>query len=235
MTQVSVCMASFNGSQFIKQQLHSILVQLTDEDEVIVSDDGSTDNTLLILKSFNDERIKIFINEGRHGPIGNFENALKHSTGKLILLADQDDLWLPNKVETVKTLLINHDLVLSDCEVIDQKGNMLYPSFFTHRGSRRGFWANIYRNSYIGCCMAFQRDILAYILPFPNQIHMHDWWIGLLVELKGRVAFYDKPLIKYVRHGGNASPTGETTGYGFSKQVINRFFLLWNVAKRLLV
>lgn len=235
MAQISVCMASYNGGQFIRQQLYSILSQLADNDEIIVSDDGSTDNTVQIIQHIADPRIKVYLNKGRHGPIGNFENALQHSSGQFIFLADQDDIWLPKKVEVISTLLAESDLILTDCEVIDQQGNVLYPSFFAYRGSRRGFWANLYRNSYIGCCMAFRREVLAYALPFPVQIHMHDWWIGLLVETKGRITLHNKPLIKYVRHGGNASPTGETTGYNFSKQIVNRFFLLWNVAKRLLM
>jgi glycosyltransferase involved in cell wall biosynthesis len=233
MTRISVCMATYNGGQFVERQLRSIMQQLGVEDEVIISDDGSTDNTLQIISAFSDRRIKILGNKNRHGPVGNFENALLHSSGQFIFLADQDDVWLPEKVTIMCSLLMNHDLVLTDCIVIDQRDAILRPSFFKYRGSRPGFWPNLYRNSYIGCCMAFRRDILVYILPFPAQIHMHDWWIGLLVEAKGRVAFYNKPLIKYVRHGGNASPTGEI-GYTFSKQLINRFLILLNVGKRLL-
>ena len=233
MIRISVCMATYNGALFIERQLNSILHQLTIEDEVIISDDGSTDNTLQLINNFADQRIKVITNKNRHGPVGNFENALKHSSGKLIFLADQDDIWLPDKVTIMAPLLLTYDLVLSDCEVTDHQGNVLRPSFFKYRGSRQGFWTNLYRNSYVGCCMAFRREILTYILPFPTHIHMHDWWIGLLVEAKGQVVFYKEPLIKYVRHGGNASPTGEV-GYSFSKQLTNRLFILLNVAKRLL-
>ncbi|NEU68857.1 glycosyltransferase family 2 protein [Spirosoma agri] len=233
MSFISICMATYNGSQFIEQQLISILQQLDEDDEIIISDDGSTDDTLEIIKQFSDQRIKIFINANIHGPTGNFENALEHCSGRYIFLADQDDIWLPDKVAVISNLLIDYDLVLTDCEVVNQMGHQIHSSFFEHRGSRKGFWTNLYKNSYIGCCMAFRRDILQYILPFPKQIHMHDWWIGLLVEAKGKTIFYKKPLIKYVRHGGNASPTGET-GYSFAKQLLNRLFLFFNVAKRLL-
>ena len=80
--------------------------------------------------------------------------------------------------------------------------------------------------------MAFRREVLTYALPFPIHVHMHDWWIGLLVEAKGRVFFYPKTLIKYVRHGANASPTGET-GYKWTRRLFNRFLLLLQVVKRL--
>ena len=234
MTRISVCMTTYNGAQFIEKQLNSIVYQLGQDDEIIISDDQSTDDTLQIINKFSDSRIKVFRNNIRLGPVKNFQNALQYSTGKFIILADQDDIWLPDKVEDTYSLLLDNDLILADCEVVDNSGKVIHPSFFEFRGSRPGFWSNLYRNSYVGCCMAFRRDIFAYILPFPNQIHMHDWWIGLLVEAKGRVSFYKKPLIKYVRHGGNASPTGEV-GYGFLKQFTNRFFLLINVVKRLLL
>ncbi|GAB3944236.1 glycosyltransferase family 2 protein [Spirosoma harenae] len=233
MAYVSVCIATYNGSAFIERQLSSILAQLDSGDEVIISDDGSTDNTVAIITNFADPRIKLLINKNRHGPIGNFENTLQHTSGQLIFLSDQDDIWLPNKVAVIRSLLEKYDLVLSNCEVVDQSGKVLHPSFFQTRGSKPGFWMNLYRNSYMGCCMAFRRNVLAYSLPFPKRIHMHDWWIGLLVEAKGRVTFYEEPLIQYVRHGNNASPTGEQ-GYSFLKQLTNRLFLLLNVAKRLL-
>jgi len=233
MSHVSVCMATYNGSQFIERQLNSILSQLKLNDEVVISDDGSTDDTLHKINSFLDGRIKVFINKGIHGPAGNFENALRHSSGEFIFLADQDDIWLPDKVATICALLKDCDLVLANCEVVDQYETLIRPSFFDYRGSQKGFWKNLYKNSYVGCCMAFRQDILKYVLPFPTQIHMHDWWIGLLVEAKGKVVFYEKPLIKYVRHGANASPTGET-GYNFATKLLNRFFLFINVAKRLL-
>ena len=130
-------------------------------------------------------------------------------------------------------LLKQYDLVLSNCCVVNNKELIIYNSFFSHRGSRPGFWRNIYKNSYMGCCMAFRAEILSYVLPFPNSIYMHDWWIGLLVEVKGSVHFYDKPLIKYLRHGNNLSPTGED-GYNVFRKVENRFNLLMNLVLRLL-
>ena len=233
MTRISVCMATYNGSQFLEKQIDSILQQLNWDDELIISDDGSTDGTQFIINKFSDVRIRVFKNKNNHGPIGNFENALLQASGQLIFLADQDDIWLPDKVNITLSLLETYDLVLADCEVIDSSGNVLKPSFFKFRGSRPGFWSNILRNSYMGCCMAFRRDVLSYALPFPSEIHMHDWWIGLLVEIKGKVIFYRKPLIQYVRHGNNASPTGNT-GYSFPKKLANRFSLLFCIARRLL-
>lgn len=232
MSRISVCMGTYNGEKYIYQQLLSILPQLNSDDEIIISDDGSTDGTLAIVTRLSDGRIQIGTNKGQKGPLGNFEQAINRATGDLIFLADQDDIWLPDKVNVLRSLLQNNDLVLSDCQVVTETGKLIYESFFEHRRSRPGFWRNLYKNSYVGCCMAFRREVLTYALPFPPQVHMHDWWLGLLVEVKGRVCFYPKPLIHYVRHGGNASPTGEG-GYGIGVRLLNRFYLLWHVAKRL--
>lgn len=94
---ISVCMATYNGEEYIKEQLESILCQLGEMDEIIISDDGSTDNTLNIIESYNDSRIKIHINTGKHGFVYNFENALQKAKGEYIFLSDQDDIWLPEK------------------------------------------------------------------------------------------------------------------------------------------
>ena len=88
---ISVCMATYNGEKYLREQVGSILTQLGENDELVVSDDGSTDSTIDILKSYNDPRIKIFINTGRHGVNSNFENALRHADGDYIFLSDQDD------------------------------------------------------------------------------------------------------------------------------------------------
>ncbi|GAB3688044.1 glycosyltransferase family 2 protein [Spirosoma flavus] len=230
---VSVCMATYNGEKYILRQLQSILSQLNPEDEVVISDDNSTDATLAIIDLLGDKRIKVFKNQGLRGPLHNFEQAIRQASGTYIILSDQDDVWLPDKAQTIRSLLKENDLVLTDCEVVNKNGDTIYASFFKQRGSRPGFWHNVIKNSYMGCCMAFRREVLAYALPFPAHIHMHDWWIGLLVELKGRVCFYPQPLLQYYRHGENASPTGEK-GYDFKTQLRNRAVLLWNVAARAL-
>ncbi|WP_229369992.1 glycosyltransferase family 2 protein [Fibrivirga algicola] len=225
-------MACYNGEQSIKRQIDSILIQLEIDDELIISDDGSTDNTLSIVGSFRDGRIKVITNNGLKGPVGNFQNALNEASGNFIFLSDQDDIWRPDKVKVMSERLNLADLVLSDCRIVDQNLKQIIASFFSFRKSRPGFMHNLYKNSYIGCCMAFRREILEYVLPFPKHIHMHDWWIGLLVELKGSVNFIDLPLIDYVRHGNNVSPTGEISTNPFYKRFLNRVIILWYIVYR---
>ena len=99
MKRISVCMASYNGEAFIGKQLRSIIDQLNVDDEVIISDDNSTDNTLSVISMFDDARIRVSSNQGRRGPVGNFEQALNKACGEYILLADQDDIWHQIKLE----------------------------------------------------------------------------------------------------------------------------------------
>lgn len=226
-------MATYNGAKYVIRQIDSIICQLSDNDEVIISDDGSTDDTWELLYAIQDKRVKVIKNNGlRKGPLANFENALKCAKGDYIFLSDQDDVWASHKVEVMSEKLAHCDLVICDCTVVDESYAVLIPSFFSYRKSKPGFLKNIYKNSYIGCCMAFKREVLNYALPFPPSIHMHDWWIGLLVEAKGTVCFVHQPLMNYVRHGSNASPTGELSSYSFSEQVKTRLLLLWSLFKR---
>lgn len=202
---ISVCVATFNGARFVSSQLQSILPQLADGDELIVSDDGSTDATREIVRCMGDSRI-VLIDGPRVGLIRNFEHALGQARGDAIFLCDQDDVWLPQKVQHMTQALEEVDLVVSDCRVVDDALNELHPSFFRLNGSRAGLLRNLSKNSYLGCCMAIRRQVLTAALPFPQNIAMHDWWIGLVVECTGRVRFLNEPLSLYRRHGGNASP-----------------------------
>jgi len=222
---VSVCIATYNGDLFIQKQLKSIIKQLNKEDEIIISDDGSTDRTIELITAFNDDRIKIFENKNSQGPIGNFENALRKASGDIIFLADQDDEWMADKIN--KHLLHHQsaDLVISNAIVKDERNNIIFESFFLERNSKPGFWNNVLRNSYIGCCMSFNKKILEQALPFPKGIHMHDWWIGLVAELTGKTFFFDEPLIYYVRHDNNASGT-LIKSLPFKLQLKNRIRLL---------
>lgn len=225
----SVCMATYNGGKYIREQVDSILAQLGPKDELVVSDDGSSDDTCRILSSYGDNRIKIFKNEGRHGVVKNFENALKHASGDYIFLSDQDDTWLPNKVSAcVAALAGGADLVLHDARIVNQSGAVVAESFFALRNSRTGYWRNLYRNSFLGCCLAFRKETLRYILPIPGGIAMHDIWIGLLVSRKGRVELLREPLLCYRRHGANASPTSEKSDFTLAKQLSYRLHLLAN-------
>jgi glycosyltransferase involved in cell wall biosynthesis len=200
---ISVCLACYNGGKFIARQVESILA-FPQVSELLISDDGSSDNTLQVLASIRDARIRV-LSGPRRGAIANFEFLLRHAYGQFIFLADQDDVWLKEKVDLMLGALQAADLVVSDCAVVDDQLNVIAPSFFEARGSGPGVLKNLWKNTYLGCCMAFRREVLAYVLPFPRAVPMHDWWIGLMVNRRGRVHFLRKVLVLYRRHGANAT------------------------------
>ncbi|MDQ5983650.1 MAG: hypothetical protein RUMPE_00674 [Eubacteriales bacterium SKADARSKE-1] len=205
---ISVAMAVFNGEKYIKEQIHSILPQLSPEDELIVSCDKSSDNTLEIIKNiaFVDGRVNLIEGPGQ-GAVKNFENAILNCNNEYIFLSDQDDSWLPNKVNCVlkEFQKTNADLILHDAIIVDENLQELHGSFFKKRNSKPGILNNIIKNSYIGCCMAFKKDLRKKFLPFPRSIPMHDQWIGLIAEKYGKVSFLSKKLIKYRRHNNTAT------------------------------
>ncbi len=208
--KISVAMAAFRGENFIEEQLRSILAQLREGDEIIVSDDEPGGETEAIVRRMAeaDSRIQYVKGPGQ-GVIRNFSHAISLTSGDIIFLADQDDVWLPGKVDTCVAALNTCDLVLHDAQVVDANLVETEPSFFGVHGSKPGFWQNLVRNSYMGCCMAFKASLKADILPIPSYVPMHDQWIGLVAEQKGSVCFLPKQLIQYRVHGGNV--TGRAT------------------------
>lgn len=229
---ISVCLATFNGELFIRQQLESIL-RSPMVSEVLVSDDGSTDGTLDRVRAIGDPRVRV-MQGPREGPARNFESVLQQAAGDLIFLSDQDDVWLPRKVETMAAALRTTDLAVCNCKVVDADLVEMYPSFFALRRSGPGVAANLFRNSYLGCCMAFRREVLDRALPFPPALPMHDWWLGLVAESFGSVVFIDEPLVLYRRHGRTASVTAATDRLRASRltQMRWRVRLVWSLLKR---
>jgi glycosyltransferase involved in cell wall biosynthesis len=200
---ISVCLAAYNGGQFLSEQIASILASPR-VDELLVSDDGSTDDTMARLGAVRDPRLQILAGP-RRGAVANFQFVLSRARGQFVFLSDQDDVWLPHKVDAMTAALQDADLVVSDCAVVDERLNVIEPSFFAARRSGPGFLRNLWRNSFLGCCMAFRREVLAYALPFPHCVPMHDWWIGLMASRRSRVKFIDDVLVLYRRHGENAT------------------------------
>lgn len=230
--KVSVAMATYNGERYIKEQIESILINLQKDDELIISDDGSTDNTIKIIEEYIkiDKRIKLL--EGpKKGVKQNFANAIKNTTGKYVFLSDQDDTWKENKVEIVLKYFEKEKctLIVHDAEIVDDEQNIISNSFFRYRKSGNGVIKNIYINTYIGCCMAFDSKIIKDILPIPNNIEMHDQWIGIINDMKYTKSHFIKDkLIKYRRHTNNAS---QMKHYGLKKMIKNRIIFIKELLK----
>ncbi|MDR3415442.1 MAG: glycosyltransferase family 2 protein [Nevskia sp.] len=208
--RVSVCIATYNGEKYIARQLESIASQLSPDDEIVLVDDQSSDRTLDIVRSLDFGILKIVRAPSRGGPTAAFGLALQHARGEFIFLSDQDDVWLPGKVEKMLSALERADLVVSDACVVDEKLGPIFPSFFVLRGSKPGVFRNFFRNSYVGCCMAFRAAVARAALPIPQQVYMHDVWIGLIANLLFRVEFLPEPLILWRRHGATATVVAAT-------------------------
>jgi glycosyltransferase involved in cell wall biosynthesis len=202
-------MPTFNGGPFVGAQLASILAS-PQVSEVLVSDDGSTDDTAAIVRAWPDPRVQ-WLEGPRQGLIRNVESLLARARGDLIFLADQDDVWLPGKVDAMTNALRDADLAVCDCSVTDDVLSIVHPSFFALLRSGPGVARNLVRNSYLGCCIAMRRDLLRQALPFPDRVPMHDWWLGLVADAFGRVVFVPQVLVLYRRHGANASSTAEVS------------------------
>ena len=228
---ISVCVATYNGEKFIKEQIESILCQLSSDDEIIVSDDGSTDGTIVIINCIGDKRIRIIEGPRKHSPTFNFENALKEAKGNYIFLADQDDVWKTNKVEVCMKWLQKYDCVVSDAEVTDSNLNPLYPSLYAIMQVRQGHIYNtVWKNGYTGCCMSFRRNILEASLPFPKDIPMHDIWIGNVAAYKYNVKFIPDKLILFRRHKETISCNGKGSKYSIWQQMKFRWSIIKNIA-----
>jgi glycosyltransferase involved in cell wall biosynthesis len=227
-------MAVYNGAAFLKTQVESILDQLRSEDELIVVDDASQDNSTRILQEMHDPRLQIHRNERNVGVLATFERALGRASGEIVFLSDQDDVWLAAKVSKVLQVFISDPratMVVTDALVIDEHGQTLNPSFFSLRGDfSPGFMRNFIKNKYVGCTLSFRRTMLRRFLPIPPDVPMHDVWFGLLNEIYGRTRYIDEPLIAYRRHRRNASPSSHA---GLIQMLVWRCRLAKNIVRRL--
>lgn len=230
--RVSVAMAAYNGASYLQPQIDSILSQLGECDELVVSDDGSADGTLSILRAYQEKDSRVILIDGpRKGIKKNVENAVSHARGRYIFLADQDDIWREDKVQKALAAFEAQDayVVIHDAQVFEESDShtgshegcqVIMDSFFQFRNSGPGVIKNMWKNCYIGCCMAFRRELKEVILPIPGRIEMHDQWIGILGDyFCGKSCFLQEPLLEYRRHRDNNSSLNH---YGIGKMLRNR-------------
>ena len=243
MVNISVCMATYNGELFIKEQIESILSQLSQNDELIISDDGSTDNTIAIIKSFSDNRINLYFNDKKvfkgkslsHKYVSsNFENALKYARGNKIILSDQDDIWLPGKVAMMIKKLEEYDVVLCNFKIMskDETNGQLY---FLNNPLNTNIILLLAKMPFFGSAMCFNRNVLKTCLPFPPNLLLHDNWIGFIGLLKGRVGYIDNPLHLYRIHQKNTSFLYKKNNNSFWYKIEYRLIFLFQLLKRVYI
>ncbi|HTC44719.1 MAG TPA: glycosyltransferase [Steroidobacteraceae bacterium] len=223
--KLTICLATHNGAQFVEELLRSIVVQLSEGDEILVADDASTDDTAALARKFG-PAVRILTVERAGGVVPNFERVIAAATGEAIALCDQDDVWLPGRVELIRERLQAADLLVLNGQVVNERLEPMGVSIFDFVGVRAGFFGNLMHNSFVGCCMAFRRSLGERVIPFPAGVPWHDWYIGLVASLIGQVQFVDRNTLLYRRHSGNASFTGETSRNSLWKKVSIRVGVL---------
>lgn len=213
--RVDILLATYNGEKYLKEQIDSILNQTYKNIQIIISDDCSKDGTREILKEYEkNDKIKVFYQQENLGYVKNFEFLLRQVESNIYLLSDQDDVWKEDKVEkTVEKLnKENLDLVFGDLEVVDENLNTVCKSYnkYMHLDTKIRKCINSYKLQYMyncmtGCTMASKKEWIDKILPFPtnSKYVIHDYWMGLIISLNGKVGYLDTPYILYRQHGNN--------------------------------
>lgn len=214
--KVSVAICTYCGERYITEQLTSIIQQTRPVQEIILSDDSSTDCTIELADSILSTSgipYRIIRNQKNSGVTKNFETCISACSGNIVLTSDQDDLWKPNKVEMLLASFDDPKVVLaySDAKIIDANGCELYPSLYRRDGflpepfTQRKYTDAVVRLSQTvyGCTMAFRKDFVSSIIPFYNSRANHDAWIMACAPLFGKIAFLPEPLISYRIHGEN--------------------------------
>lgn len=215
MKKVDILLATYNGEQYLKEQLDSILSQSYSEFRLLISDDSSTDSTREILKEYvqKDNRIIVFNQDKNLGVVKNFEFLLNKVENDYYMFSDQDDIWKENKIEkSIKTLEeTNSDLIYTDLEVVDSNLNVTYNSYWKLKGiynkiKRYNNFESLYLNNFVtGCTILSKKELISEVLPLPNdsKFVLHDYWIPLILSQKYKISYIEEPLIKYRQHKNN--------------------------------
>lgn len=238
---ISIAMATYNGERFLREQLDSILGQTYLNLEIIICDDNSTDSTQDILLEYanSDHRIKVFRNNTNIGLVKNFEQTLSLCTGAYIALADQDDIWLPAKVEILLSKISNFALIHSDARLIDVNNTVFAQSYshYSKKDLHKDFIDYLLGNNATGCTMLFQAKLLDVCLPIPETVFVHDWWIALHAYKYGGITYFNDSLIDYRQHENNQIGAGNpNTFFPFEirlKHVKQHILYLYTIQKSL--
>lgn len=215
---IDIVMAAYNGSRYIKQQIESILNNTYKEFRLFVCDDGSTDDTASIVKELQQkykEQVFWRPNETNQGVVNNFLIGARKCSGDYIMFCDQDDVWLPDKIESTFCKMqqiekvYGKDIpiaVFTDAKVVDGTLKVKEESF--HRSSHLDttlldFPHMLMENKIMGCTLMINRTLKDMLFVLPKYARMHDWWIGLIASAMGKIAYLDRPTMLYRQHGSN--------------------------------
>lgn len=208
--RASVCMAAYNGSRWIGEQIDSILADLGPEDELVVVDDKSTDNTADVVAAMSDPRIRLVRSEVNERYVRTFGKAAALARGQYIFLADQDDVWVPGRTAKMIDALGKSAMVAGNVALFGGPAENAPWSLRARDSNRR--LANIagvmvgYR-PYYGCAMGFRRDFADVVLPMPRFLYeSHDLWMALAGNLAGEMTHLEVPVLYRRLHEDNETP-----------------------------
>jgi glycosyltransferase involved in cell wall biosynthesis len=204
---VAVVVATYNGATYLRQQLESIVQQTYKPSQIIIVDDDSLDDTLQVANNFAAHHPEVMVvqNETRIGYIKNFEKGMLIATASYVALSDQDDIWMPHKLETLLANIGDQMLAYSDSELIDANGQLLNQKMSSIKNQLAyhtpimyaiGAWAP-------GHAMLFKKELVDKAAPFPALV-THDFWLGFVATCYSRVVYVNEPLVHYRQHTQNA-------------------------------
>lgn len=228
---VSIAMATYNGDKYLREQLASLAAQTRLPDELVITDDGSTDRTTEIATKFANTapfKVTILRNKENLGYARNFERAVKHCSGQIIFLCDQDDIWLGQKIETIVELFNANSQIMAivhDASIINGLGVQVGRSKFSAMRKQ-----GVLRRNYLaGCLSAHRREWSELALPLPRDLedlpitlHGHDTWINGLAHTCDVVLIVDKVLMKYRRHDKNHSAGAQISQVSLRSKLFTR-------------
>lgn len=217
---IDIALATYNGEKYLKAQLESLLCQSHPDLRIWIGDDRSSDGTVGIARSYSShypDRIRLALNDGENlGAKQNFTRLLSLTDAPYVMLADQDDVWLPHKIEkTLGRMKELEDaygkdtplLVHSDLKVVDEKLNLISESLWRYQVSDpvRGSGLNrlLLQNIATGCSVMANRPLLDLALPVPSEALMHDWWLALVAAAFGHIGHLPETTALYRQHGSN--------------------------------
>lgn len=217
-TRVSVCMATYRGQDFVVDQVESILSQLGPTDELVIVDDASPDRTIEVLKGLadRDPRIRLYTRPDNRGYVRTFEEAMRLTSGDVVLLSDQDDLWLPGRVERMVGALQTADVVATNLTTLGGPDAIRGPygqadwklsAADSVRPARNILGILAGNRPYYGCAMGVRRSALSNVLPIPAWMReSHDLWLALYGNVFGSMAHLEDRTVARRLHGENQTP-----------------------------
>jgi len=236
---VSILLSTYNGAKYLQEQLESLVQQTYKDFEIIVRDDGSTDNTLEILENYNITLLKSTENVGIKQSFSLLlEYALQNTESDYFMFCDQDDIWKSDKVEKTLSAMMKLEkekvsiplLVHTDLEIVTQNLEPLHSSFWNYENINPKYNSLnriLMHNTITGCTAMINRKLAILAVPMGSNIIMHDWWIGLIASYFGNIFYIDEQLIQYRQH--------DTNNIGVSKSKIrylSKFFNRSNILSK---